>query len=72
MFPTRDSEWNALFERAVHNDFMHGALDALRVAGRIDQEYINPRDRRTVPWADQQRNMKKMATEDCRRLGRYA
>ena len=36
MFPTCDSEWNAVLERAVRNDFMCGALDALRVAGRID------------------------------------
>ena len=66
MFPTRDSEWNAVLERAVRNDFVYGALDALRVAGRIDQEHINPRDRRMVPWADQQWNMKKMATEATR------
>ena len=43
MFPTHDSEWSAVLERAVHNDFMYGALDASRAAGRIDQEYINPR-----------------------------
>ena len=36
VFPTCDSEWNAVWERAVRNDFMYGALDALRVAGRID------------------------------------
>ena len=50
-------------ERAARNNFMRGALDALRVAGKIGQEYINPRDRRTAPWADQQWNMKKMETE---------
>ena len=63
MFPTRDSEWNAVLDRAVHNDHMYGALDATRAVGRIDQEYINPRDRKTAPWADQQWNMKKLATE---------
>ena len=63
MIPTHDSEWNAVMDRAVHNDFMYGALDATRAAGRIDQEYINPRDRKTAPWADQQWNMKKLATE---------
>ena len=63
MFLNRDSEWNAVLERAVHNDFMYAALDASRAAGRIDQEYINPRDRKSAPWADQQWNMKKLATE---------
>ena len=63
VFPNRDSEWNAVLDRAVHNDFMYGALDASRAAGRIDQEYINPRDRKSTPWADQQWNMKKVATE---------
>ena len=63
VFPNRDSEWNAVLERAVHNDFMYAALDASRAAGRIDQEYINPRDRKSAPWADQQWNMKKLATE---------
>ena len=63
VFPNRDNEWNAALERAVHNDFMYAALDASRVAGRIDQEYINPRDRKSAPWADQQWNMKKLATE---------
>ena len=48
MFPTCDR----VLERAVHNDYMYGALDAIRVAGRIDQEYINPHDRKTAPWAD--------------------
>ena len=38
VFPNRDSEWNAVLERAVHNDFMYAALDASRAAGRIDQE----------------------------------
>ena len=47
----------------MHNDFMYAALDASRAAGRIDQEYINPRDRKSAPWADQQWNMKKLATE---------
>ena len=63
MFPNRDSEWSAVLERAVHNDFMYGALDASRAAGRIDQEYINPRDRKSTPWGDQQWNMKKVASE---------
>ena len=54
VFPNRDSEWSAVLERAVHNDFMYGALDASRAAGRIDQEYINPRDRKSTPWGDQQ------------------
>ena len=63
VFPNRDSEWSAVLERAVHNDFMYAALDASRAAGRIDQEYINPRDRKSAPWADQQWNMKKLATE---------
>ena len=63
VFPNRDSEWNAVLERAVRNDFMYAALDASRAAGRIDQEYINPRDRKSAPWADQQWNMKKLATE---------
>ena len=48
MFPTRDSEWNAVLHRAVRNDFMCG-VDAVRVAGRIDQEHINPRDRKSSP-----------------------
>ena len=78
VFPNRDSEWNAVLDRAVHNDCMYGALDASRAAGRIDQEYINRRDRKSTPWADQQWNMKKVATEAAhiplgmRRLGRYA
>ena len=87
VFPNRDSEWNAVLERAVHNDFMYAAVDASRAAGRIDQEYINPRDRKSAPWADQQWNMKKLATEAANipnseagppwtsapgRLGRYA
>ena len=63
VFPNRDSEWSAVLERAVHNDFMYGALDASRAAGRIDQEYINPRDRKSTPWGDQQWNMKKVASE---------
>ena len=63
VFPNRDSEWNAVLERAVHNDYMYGALDASRAAGRIDQEYINPRDRKSTPWGDQQWNMKKVASE---------
>ena len=54
---------NAVLDRAVRNDCMYGALDASRAAGRIDQEYINPRDRKSTPWADQQWNMKKVATE---------
>ena len=41
VFPNRDSEWNAVLDRAVHDDFRYGALDASRAAGRIDQEYIN-------------------------------
>ena len=61
--PTRDREPNEVLGRAVHNDFMYGALDASRAAGRIDQEYISPRDRKTAPWADQQWNMMKLATE---------
>ena len=52
-----------MLERAAHNDFMYAALDASRAAQRIDQEYINPRDRKSTPWADQQWNMKKVATE---------
>ena len=67
VFPNRESEWNDVLERAVHNDHMYGALDASRAAGRIDQEYINPRDRKSTPWADQQWNMKKVATEVFRR-----
>ena len=63
VFPNRDSEWSAVLDRAVHNDYMYGALDASRAAGRIDQEYINPRDRKSTPWADQQWNMKKVAAE---------
>ena len=63
VFPNRDSEWGAVLERAVHNDCMYGALDASRAAGRIDQEYINPRDRKSTPWGDQQWNMKKVASE---------
>ena len=35
VFPNRDSE-----DRAVHNDFMYGALDASRAAGRIDQSTL--------------------------------
>ena len=35
-FPTRDSEWDAVLNRAVHNDYMYGAIDANRAAGRID------------------------------------
>ena len=38
VLPNRDSEWNAVLERAVHNDYMYAALDASRAAGRIDQE----------------------------------
>ena len=63
VFPNCDSEWNAVLERAVRNDFMYAALDASRAAERIHQEYINPRDRKSAPWADQQWNMKKLATE---------
>ena len=63
MFPLAIARWNAVLEQAMHNDFMYGALDALRVAWRIDQEYINPPDRKTAPWADQQWNIRKMATE---------
>ena len=63
VFPNRDSDWNTVLERAVHNDYMYGALDASRAAGRIDQEYINPRDRKSTPWGDQQWNMKKVASE---------
>ena len=37
VFPNRDSEWNAVLDRAVHNDCMYGALDASRAAGRIDE-----------------------------------
>ena len=54
VFPNRDSEWSTVLERAVRNDFMYRALDASRAAGRIDQEYINPRDRKSMPWGDQQ------------------
>ena len=60
VFPNRDSEWSAVLDRAVHNDFMYGALEQL---GGSNQEYINPRDRKSTPWADQQWNMKKVATE---------
>ena len=63
VLPNRDSEWNAVLERAAQNDFMYAALHPSRATGRIDQEYINPRDRKSAPWADQQWNMKKLATE---------
>ena len=35
MLPTRDSKWNAVLERAVHNNFMYGALDASRALGGL-------------------------------------
>ena len=57
VFPNRDSEWSAVLDRAVHNDYMYGALDASRADGRIDQECINPQDRKSTPWGDQQWNI---------------
>ena len=63
VIPTRVSEQQEILERAVHNDFMYGAIDAARVTARVDMDYVDPRDRVTRPWADQVWDMRKRARE---------
>ena len=63
VIPTRLNEQQEILDRAVHNDFMYGAIDAARVTARVDWEYVDPRNRATRPWADQVWDMKKKARE---------